>query len=148
MTGKSKKNKWMNRIVNRETVLYGIVGVGTSVLNVFLFQALSVSGMDYRYANFITLVIVKLAAYVCNKNLVFQSHTGNLRELFGEFGRFLVARGATMLIDYFGLIFMVEILGFRKFISKCTVTAAVIIINYFVGKKHVFKNRVRRDETV
>ena len=40
MTGKSKKNKWMNRIVNRETVLYGIVGVGTSVLNVFLFQAL------------------------------------------------------------------------------------------------------------
>ena len=82
MTG---KNKWMNRIINRETVLYGIVGVGTSVLNVFLFQALSMSGMDYRYANFITLVIVKLAAYVCNKNLVFQSHTGNLRELFGEF---------------------------------------------------------------
>lgn len=144
----TEKNKWMNRIVNRETVLYGIVGIGTSVLNIVLFQVLFMGGMDYRYANFITLVIVKLAAYVCNKNLVFQSHTGNLRELLGEFSRFLVARGATMLIDYFGLIFMVEILGLQKLISKCIVTAAVIIINYFVGKKHVFKNRIRRDKTV
>ena len=144
----TRKNKWLSRIINRETVLYGIVGIGTSILNVCLFQALSVSGMDYRYANFITLIVVKLAAYLCNKNIVFQSHTKNLKGLLNEFGRFLIARGATMLIDYFGLIFMVEFLELPKFISKCTVTVAVIIINYFVGKKHVFKDRMQRDEVI
>lgn len=146
MTQRTKKTI-LNRIVNRETVLYGIVGIGTSLLNVILFQILSIK-LDYRYANLITLIIVKLAAYICNKNLVFQSHTADLKELAGEFSRFVIARGATMLIDYFGLILMVELLGMQKLFSKCFVTVLVIVINYFVGKKHVFKNRPERQEEV
>lgn len=137
----TKRSRLIEKVINRETILYGIVGVGTSVLNVVLFQALLITGIDYRYANFVTLIIVKLAAYVCNKNLVFRSHTGSMKGLLKEFGRFLVARGATMLIDYLGLILMVEILGVRKLVGKCIVTVGVIIINYFVGKKHVFKDR-------
>lgn len=146
MTQRTKKTI-LKRIVNRETVLYGIVGIGTSLLNVILFQILSIK-LDYRYANLITLIIVKLAAYICNKNFVFQSHTANLKELAGEFSRFVIARGATMLIDYFGLILMVELLGMQKLFSKCFVTVLVIVINYFVGKKHVFKNRPERQEEV
>ena len=45
-----------------------------------------------------------------------------------------------MLIDYFGLIALVEICGFDKIISKIFLTVLVIVINYFVGKKHVFKS--------
>ena len=127
-------NKQIKKIVNRETVLYGIVGICTSVLNVLLFQIFLFINMNYRPANIITLLIVKLTAYICNKNLVFQSHTGNIYELLKEFGRFLIARGATMIIDYLGLIFMVEILDIRAFISKCVVTHFVIILNYFIGK--------------
>lgn len=130
----------VNKFVNRETILYGIVGIGTSILNVVLFQIFLLAKLDYRVANVITLIIVKLAAYICNKNLVFRSHTGSFSGLAREFGRFVIARGATMLIDYFGLIFMVEILALPKLVSKCIVTVAVIIINYFVGKKHVFKD--------
>jgi len=136
----TEKNKRLAKLINRETVLYGIVGVGTSLLNIGLFQFLVYIKMDYRQANLLTLVIVKLAAYICNKNLVFQSHTGSLWGLTKEFVRFLIARGATMLIDYFGLIIMVEILDAGKLISKCIITAIVIIMNYFIGKKHVFKD--------
>ena len=136
----TRKNRLLEKIINRETILYGIVGVGTSALNIILFQLLLMTGLDYKYANFFTLVAVKLASYVCNKNIVFQSHTGSMTGLIKEFGRFIVARGATMLIDYFGLILMVEVLGIRKLISKCIVTVGVIIINYFTGKKHVFKD--------
>lgn len=132
--------KILNKFVNRETILYGIVGIGTSILNIVLFQSLILAEMDYRYANFITLIIVKLAAYIFNKNLVFRCHTENLKELLLEFCRFLIARGATMFIDYFGVIFMVEFLHAPKLISKCLFTAFVIIINYFIGKKHVFKS--------
>ena len=131
----------LGKVINRETVLYGVFGVGTSVLNVVLFSGLLAVGMPYKIANIITLVVVKLAAYVCNKNFVFQSHCANLRELLGEFGRFVVARGATALIDYFGLILMVDLLLLPKVPSKVFLTVFVILINYFVGKSHVFKNK-------
>ena len=147
-------NRQIKKLINRETVLYGVVGACTSILNVLLFQIFLFINMNYRHANIITLlivnlltlVIVKLAAYICNKNLVFQSHTENIRELLKEFGRFLIARGATMIIDYLGLIFMVEVLDIKAFISKCAVTLFVVILNYFIGKKHVFKSNAQNNK--
>lgn len=141
------KRNFLKKIVNRETVLYGVVGIGTSFLNIILFQILSLK-LDYRYANFITLIAVKLAAYICNKNIVFQSHTADFKGLAAEFIRFIIARGATMLIDYFGLILMVEFWELQKLPSKCFVTVLVIVINYFIGKKHVFKNCPERQGEV
>lgn len=121
---------------------YGFFGVLTSCLNIALFHVLVSFQMNYKYANFVTLVVVKLIAYLCNKNFVFHSKTGSVIELAKEFGRFLIARGITMIIDYIGLIFMVDVLTLNKLYSKCFVTILVIIINYFVGKKHVFKQAV------
>ena len=94
----------LGKIINRETVLYGIFGVLTSLLNIALFKILLILSVEYKIANFFTLIVVKLVAYICNKNFVFQSKTGDWIELAKEFGRFIIARGTTMLIDYFGLI--------------------------------------------
>lgn len=138
------KNKILGiskKIVNRETVLYSFFGVLTSIENILLFKLLLQLRIKYQSANLITLIVVKLTAYICNKNFVFQSKTSNIVELIKEFGRFVVARGTTMLIDYFGLIFFVEVLRFNVFCSKIFFTVLVIVINYFTGKKHVFKNR-------
>lgn len=127
-------------LFNREVMLYAIVGVATSAMNVVMFKMLLDFGWEYRIANVVTLIVVKLTAYICNKNLVFRSHCKSLFDLFGEFGRFVVARGATMLIDYFGLIALVDGLGFDKVFSKVFVTVLVIVINYVVGKAAVFKD--------
>lgn len=43
-----------------------------------------------------------------------------------------------MLIDYFGLVLMVEVLNLNESICKYFTTILVFIINYFIGKKHVF----------
>ena len=131
------------KIVNRETVRYGIFGVLTSILNVVLFQLLILGEIDYRYANFITLIVVKVVAYLCNKNFVFYSRCRSMIELVKEFGRFVITRSVTMLIDYFGLILLVEFFNANKLFSKCFITIFVIVINYFLGKKHVFKNQRR-----
>jgi len=130
----------IKKVFNREFILYGIFGVLTSVENVVLFQLLVHYGIDYKISNFITLVIVKLSAYVLNKNIVFNSHAKNLTGLAKEFLRFLIARGATFLIDWFGLIFMVEVLHLEKLPCKIFLTVLVIILNYIIGKKHVFKD--------
>lgn len=133
-------DKVLRKIINKEIFLYSVFGVLTSVLNVVLFKVLLVVGLKYTIANLITLIVVKLAAYICNKNFVFKSKCPSTWALFLEFIRFIVARGATALIDYFGLIFMVEALELPKVPSKIFITIFVIIINYVIGKRAVFKH--------
>ena len=132
--GAENLEKLFKKFVNRETILYGVFGVATSLLNVLMFHGLVLIGMDYKLSNLITLITVKLAAYICNKNFVFKSKCQSFVEL-------VFWRGATMILDYVGLIFLVEIVNMPKLYGKIIVTIAVIVINYFTGKKHVFKNR-------
>lgn len=132
--------KLKSKLINLETFLYAVFGVLTSILNVVLFRALLLTGMVYTAANLITLVVVKITAYICNKNFVFRSHCPDLVSLLREIERFIVARGATMLIDYFGLIILVEFFHIPKIPGKIAVTILVIVLNYIIGKKHVFKN--------
>ena len=129
----------IKKLINRETILYGVFGILTSLLNYYLFKVLLYLNVDYRIANLVTLIVVKVAAYICNKNFVFRSHCESFWELCKEIFRFVFARGATALIYYFGLILLVELAHFDKLYSKIFVTVLVIVINYVIGKKHVFK---------
>lgn len=139
-------DKILKKLINKETKLYTIFGILTSIENVLMFDILVRLGMAYRIANIITLITVKLTAYLCNKNFVFKSHCKNFLELLMEFGRFVFWRGATMLLDYFGLIFLVEIVNMPKLIGKIIMTVFVIAVNYVTGKKHVFKNQPKNQE--
>jgi len=143
-TPEEKEKSFFKRLIgkvwNRETILYAVFGVATSIENVALFQALLLTGMDYKVGNIITLVVVKLTAYVLNKLFVFRSRCKTFGGLCLEFLRFVLARGATMLVDYFGLILLVESLNVEKLVGKVIVTALVIILNYILGKLIVFKD--------
>ena len=44
-----------------------------------------------------------------------------------------------MIIDYFGVILFVEVFNIDKVISKIIVLIIVVIINYFLCKKYVYK---------
>ena len=132
------------KIINKETILYGIFGIFTTFLNIGLYQLLIYLGIVYTNANLVALIVTKISAYIVNKIFVFNSKTENFVELAKEIGRFIVARGATMLLDYFGLIVMVELFGANKSISKYIITILVIVINYFVGKKHVFIDNIKK----
>lgn len=139
MKGKREMN-W-KRLINRETISYGFFGVLTTLENLVLFRLLLKGNVAYQVANFITLIVVKLTAYLCNKNFVFHSRTGSWLELLKEFGRFVITRGFTMVLDYVCLILAVELLHMDPFISKCLITILVVVTNYFLGKNHVFLNK-------
>ncbi len=134
--------KIIKKIFTKEIMMYAIFGGITTLLNIALYWILLNCNIDYRIVNIIVLITVKTVAYILNKNFVFKSKTNNLIELFKEMLRFIFSRGFTMLIDYFGLIFMVEILMFNSFYSKIFLSIVVIILNYILGKKAVFKNKV------
>lgn len=130
----------LSKVINKETILYTVFGILTSVLNVLLFQILLFLNFEYKVSNLISLVVVKITAYICNKNFVFKSKCSNLVSLYKEIFRFIIARGSIMLIDFFGLIIMVDFINFSKLPSKIFITILVVVLNYIIGKKHVFKN--------
>lgn len=125
----------------KELIVYGIFGVLTTAVNILVYQLLLISAVDYRIGNLIALIASKLFAYVVNKHFVFHSKCSNLKELLNEIVRFIAARGFSGLIDYFGLIFAVEFLGFNRVYSKYMLQFIVIVLNYVLGKKAVFIKR-------
>lgn len=128
----------LKKIVNRETVSYAFWGVATSVLNFGVFYILDLLGMDYRAANLIAILSAKVAAYFSSKFFVFHSRCASARELVMEIIRFIAARGFTMIVDYFGLILLVDVLMVDRRIGKLFMTALVVVLNYFISKLAVF----------
>lgn len=131
----------MKKILSKEILSYGFFGVLTTILNLILYHGLVFAGMNYVIANLITLIVVKLTAYIVNKLFVFKSKSETWRALLKEFFMFVVTRGLTGVIDFVGLIIAVELFGFDKIISKYILQVAVIILNYVFGKVLVFIKR-------
>jgi putative flippase GtrA len=143
---KIQQTPWLKKISDAEFIRYGFWGVVTSVLNVGVFQLALTLGLDYIMSNALALILTKAVAYLTSKFFVFHQKCSTRRELFIEIFRFIYTRGATMLLDFFGLMLMVEVLNADKLLSKCTVTVLVIIVNYFLGKFHVFRHQRGTDE--
>ena len=75
------------------------------------------------------------------KLFVFKTKTGSFFALVKEIVSFLVARLVTFIIDYYCVIFLVEILKLALLISKIITAILVIICNYIFSKVFVFKKQ-------
>lgn len=126
---------------DHEVIRYIVFGILSAALNIGLFHILYNGGLDYRAANGITLVIVKLFSYLTNKFYVFGTPYVNLKQLLKEACSFFLARGATFILEFAGVIFMVEVLNCAAFPSKCIMALIVIAANYFLSKKLVFRKK-------
>ena len=109
---------------NKKFILYILFGIITTILNIGLFGLLSLVIKNYKVANIITLIIVKIAAYICNKFFVFKKKNNNKNELFKEILRYIITRISTLLIDYFGLILLIDYINIPKLLGKI-----IIVIN-------------------
>lgn len=135
------KKRSLKSLLNwRELISYGIFGVATTIVNIVLYQCF-LFFIDYKVSNLIAIVGAKLFAYFVNKKFVFHSKCANMKELCNEIIRFIVTRGFTGVIDYFGVIFLVEVVQCDKSYSKYIIQVVVIILNYIFGKKMVFNKK-------
>ena len=141
----------MNRIKklitkHKEFISYGFWGGVTTILHILLFWILTKIGIKYYIANIITLITIKALAYIINKIFVFKTKCKNKIELLKEIIKYTFSRLFTMLIDYFGLILLVEAFKMNELIGKVIVLILVVIINYFLCKKYVYKKEVVKNE--
>ena len=138
----------LDRLINRETLSSGFWGVMTTVINIGLYRILLLfpyfadeNRGGFAAANAIAIIVAKVAAYFVNKFFVFQKKNESTGSLLKEIFRFAYTRGLTFLLDYFGLIFLVDVLGGNKKYMKYITTVVVVIVNYLFGKFLVFRKQ-------
>lgn len=128
----------VNEIFERkEAIRYLFWGVVTVLVNYFSYLLLK-QFLVYRTANLISIIFTKVFAYCTNKKFVFQTKT-NCKEQILEVLRYILGRGFTGVVDFFGLILLVDILLINDKLGKMIMIVITTILNYFCGKIFVFQ---------
>ena len=148
----------IKKILNRETILYIIFGVATTVVNYIVFHLLYNVLWQQRnslVANAAAFAAAVIFAFVVNKIFVFQSKSWHMDTLKQEIPSFLAARIGSFGIEEAGLFICERILKLGGVaaltlgnvvldwitIVKLALAFVVIVINYIFCKLLVFRNR-------
>jgi putative flippase GtrA len=141
---------------HKTILLYLFVGCLTTLVNyILLFVFLRVFGQEidvlsmfsgesedvfvFNLANTLAVVGAVIFAYLTNKFIVFASRTETKRAFWRELAAFFASRGLTMLFEIAACAFLVSVLRFPEMPSKLVVTIVVILLNYLLSSKFVFK---------
>ena len=146
----------LKKLLNRETVLYIIFGVATTVVNYVVFHLLYNVLWHQRNsltANAAAFVAAVIFAFVVNKLFVFESKRWSLDVLKREIPAFLASRVGSFGIEEAGLLLAEKVLklggvvaiafgGLRLdwiSIVKIGLSFVVVVLNYVFCKLFVFK---------
>ncbi len=132
----------MNLKFLKQLFLYGVFGVLTTVLNIFLYwfctRVLSFSVVP---ATIIAWFLALLFAYYTNKKFVFESKVATVNAIFQEAAKFFLCRLATGVLDVIIMYIFADLVGLNDVFIKTVSNIIVIILNYAGSKIFVFKNK-------
>ena len=132
-------DKLIKKLFTKEVMFYIIFGVLTSIVNIGTFALMTkVFKINENISNFVAILSAVILAYLTNKDMVFHSKATTIKEKSLEFFKFMLGRAFTMVVEFVGC-FLLFKLPIPQIISKCAVTALVIILNFFISKFFAFK---------
>ena len=137
-----KLNKLIKKLMTREVILYIVFGVLTTIINLvstYIFNEWC--HIDGAIASAMGIIISILFAYFSNRKLVFNSKAEGFQENLKEFGKFMLGRAGTMVLEEGGVILFNTILQWPLMPVKIVLTVIVIISNFFISKFFAFKNK-------
>ena len=146
----------IKKILNRETVLYIIFGVATTVVNYVVFYLLYNVLWNQSHslaANAAAFVAAVIFAFVVNKLFVFESKSWSMNTLKREIPSFLAARIGSFGIEEAGLFLCEKVLKLGGVIAitlggvvldwitvvKVALAFVVVALNYVFCKLFIFK---------
>jgi len=129
----------IQKICNREVISYLICGVLTTIVDLIIFWICERAGLFVAASNTISYIGATIFAYFVNKIFVFLSNSWKPAVLAKEMFLFFSGRFATYVMQTLLLVLLVDIMGFDGFICKVFTTVLVVVGNYFISKKAVFK---------
>lgn len=130
----------MKKIMNKygEVILFGIVGVLTSIVNYFAYFALCYAlDMNYLISNALSWVIAVLFSFFTNRYYVFKEAKGG--DIWRNLLAFVYGRIFTGIVEMLLLFICVDIGKANDLIAKFLIGFFTAILNYFIGKIWVFK---------
>lgn len=126
----------------RETLLYLVFGVLTTVLNIAVFDrcyyALS---WPWQAANAVAWILAVLFAFVTNKLFVFESKSFRGTVFWREIAGFVAARLLSLAVDYACLWLLIDILSWNGLFAKIADNVLVVVINYILSKFFIFAKK-------
>ncbi len=140
----------------KELIIYGIFGVGTTVVNFLTYKLFNVllGSEFYLLSNVIAWLVSVIFAYVTNKLFVFESKSWEPKLVSKEISSFFAARIFSFIIEEAGLFLLVDIFSMKEFsvdifglivsgnmIAKVILAVVVVILNYFFSKLVVFRKK-------
>ncbi len=136
---KNKAEIVKNKLINRETIVYLIAGVLTTLVNLAVYGLLcNVFGIFYLVANVIAWVVAVIFAYIINDLWVFRSNSENIKKEIIKILKFFAARAFSLLIEEAGLFLLVKAAGFNNMVVKAFLAVVVIVLNYLFSKIYIF----------
>jgi len=133
--------KLIKKILNRETILYIIFGVLTTLINIVVYQLCTAINLDYRISNAVAWLLSVLFAYITNKLYVFESKSLEFGIVIREFASFVGCRLVSGAFDMIFMIAAVEVVRMDDFIAKLCTNVFVVIVNYIFSKIFIFKKQ-------
>jgi len=130
----------ISKILNRETILYLIFGVVTTLVNLVVFALCDeLLNLPWKASNIIAWIVAVAVAFITNKIFVFESKETKIKTLLWELATFAGARVFSLLVEYVALFLLIDLLSVSELFSKVVVNVLVIIINYVFSKLIIFK---------
>lgn len=148
--------KLINAFLNKETILYLVFGVLTTVLGFLTLKFFDVLlGQSlYLVSNSLSWIICVAFAYVTNKLFVFESKEWKAEVIRKEIPSFLSARIASYFVEQGCLWVMMDVLFFKEKVfdfivvrlsglmtAKLVVAVVVVVVNYVLSKVLIFKKK-------
>ena len=130
----------IKKFFTKEIILYAIFGVLTTLVNIVCFYILTkFINLEENFSNSISIIAAILFAYFTNRKFVFNSTATTAKEKLTEFGKFILGRAFSMIVELVGFFLMFNIASIDEFISKILISIIVIILNFFISKFFAFK---------
>lgn len=137
-----KLNKLIKKFINKETILYLIFGVLTTILNIAIYGLLyDILHWDVIIATVIAWIAAVIFAFITNKIFVFNSKTTDKKVLLKETVSFLIARLVSLGFDVLITWLMVDVGGINVWVTKVVSNVIVVILNYIFSKLFIFNNK-------
>lgn len=129
----------------QDIILYAVFGALTTLVNLaffYLFTRVFVITPDSTLLpNVIANILAILFAFVTNRTIVFRSTQAGAKGIIAEAAKFFAGRALTMLLDLAIVYVLVDLLGWAKMPVKVASTVVVIILNYVISKRFVFRKK-------
>ncbi len=136
----------MKKLVSKELIMYGIIGILTTILNIAVTYLLyNICKLNENFVVLLSWIIVIIVAYILNALFVFESKFNTIKEESIKFSKFVITRIFTYIIEAAGVYIFITRLHYHFWLIKSILLILVVILNYILAKFIVF---IKQEEKI